>query len=56
VAMSFLYCSNGSTQANGVIHGGKRMSVGSDGMSKTVSLYSIYTYRKNWYVVFFLFN
>ena len=41
---SFFYRRYGSTQANGAIHGEKWMSVGSDGMSKMVSLFSIILY------------
>jgi len=39
-----IYYSYGSMQANGVIHGDEWMSVGSNGMSKIISLYSIYSY------------
>ena len=39
--MSFNYHCYGSMQANGVIPGEKWMSVGNDGMSKIVSLYSM---------------
>jgi len=44
MVMSSLRHQYGSMQANGVIHGEKWMSVGSDGMSKMISLYSIYSH------------
>jgi len=42
--MPFLYCYFGSTQTNGIIHGEKAMSLGSDGTSM-ISLHSIYIFR-----------
>ena len=40
MVMSFIYHYYGGTQANGVIHGERWMSVGSDGTSKTLYIYN----------------
>lgn len=42
MVISFLYYYYRSTQANGVIHGEKWMSMGGDGTSKIISLHNIY--------------
>ena len=39
MVMSVRFHRYGSTQANGVIHGEKQMSIGKERMSKMVSLY-----------------
>ena len=39
MVMSFLLHRYGSTQANGVIHGEKQMSIGNERMSKMASLH-----------------
>ena len=40
MVMPFIYHGYGSMQANGITHGEKWISVGNDGRSKMVSLYS----------------
>ena len=42
--MSFIYNRYRNMQANGVIHGEEWMSMINDEMSKTISLYALYSY------------